>query len=59
MKTITVTVSEYANKYGCSREFVSRQLRKGTGMTGMVSWRKIDGRTGSWMIEVLKGWYDG
>ena len=56
MKTKTITASEYARLYECSPQFVSRQLRKDTGMIGMVSWRKIEGKTGSWMIEVLISW---
>ena len=55
----TITVSEYAKFYGCSNEFVTRQLRKGVMMSGMVSFRKLEGRTGSWLIEVLVSWIDG
>tara|TARA_R110000772_G_scaffold145504_1_gene255473 strand:- start:21541 stop:21720 length:180 start_codon:yes stop_codon:yes gene_type:complete len=58
MKTKTITVTEYADRYGCSKEFVTRMLRKDTGMIGMVSWRKAEGKTGSWMIEVLISWYE-
>ena len=57
MKTKTITVSEYASRYGCSREYVTRNLRADKGMVGMLRWRKLDGRTGSWLIEVLISWY--
>jgi hypothetical protein len=58
MNTVTMTVSEYAELYGCTPQFVSRNLKKNTGMLGMVSWRKVEGRTGSWIIIVLKSWVD-
>ena len=58
MNTITITVSEYAHLYGCTPQFVSRNLRNEIGMVGMISYRKIDGKTSGWLIEVLKTWYD-
>lgn len=58
MNTITITVSEYANRYGCSPQFVTRKLRDEIGMTGMVSWRKVEGKKQGWLIEVLISWYD-
>jgi hypothetical protein len=53
MKTKTITANEYATLYGCSTQFVSRQLRKDIGMTAMVSWKKSGG---TWLIEVLSSW---
>lgn len=58
MNTKTLTASEYAKYYGCSTEYVTRKLRQDIGLTGMVSWRKIEGRTGSWLIEVLTSWVE-
>ena len=55
MKTKTITVSEYADAYGCTQSFVGRNLRKDTGMTGMVSWKKSGG---TWLIEVLISWIE-
>lgn len=55
MKTKTITVSEYALAYGCTQSFVGRNLRKDTGMTGMVSWKKSGG---TWLIEVLISWIE-
>lgn len=54
MKTKTITVSEYALAYGCSNSYVNRMLKKDTGLTGMVSWKKSGG---TWLIEVLDSWY--
>jgi hypothetical protein len=56
--TITITASEYASLYGCSTSFVTRNLRKGIGMTAMLSWRKSEGKTGPWMVEVLISWWN-
>lgn len=59
MKTQTITATEYAKLYKCSPQYVTGHLRKDIGMAGMVSWRKIEGRTGSWMIQVLNSWVEG
>jgi hypothetical protein len=58
MRTQTLTASEYARLYGCSPQYVTRKLNQNIGLTGMVSWRKIEGRTGSWIIQVLKTWVE-
>lgn len=54
---MTITVSEYATRYGCSSQYVASQLRSGKLMTGMLSVRKIEGKTSSWLIEVNLEWY--
>lgn len=58
MKTTTITAYEYAQLYGCSKRNVTQNLQNDIGMVGMVSWKKGSGKTSSWLIEVLKDWYD-
>ena len=58
MKTVTITAREYAKKYGCTPEYVTRKLRSDIGLDGIISWRKSPGRTGGWMITVLISWYE-
>lgn len=55
MKTVTVTIKEYAALYGCSVKNVNIHINKGNLMTGMVSYRKS---AGTWLIEVLKNWIE-
>lgn len=55
---MTITVSEYATRYGCSSQYVASQLRSGKLMTGMLSVRKFEGKTSSWLIEVNLEWYE-
>jgi hypothetical protein len=52
MKTKIVTVSEFAKHYGCSSSYVARKLRYKEPLEGIISYRKIEGRTTSWLIEV-------
>jgi hypothetical protein len=58
MMVITLTTSEYANLYGCSTQFVTEKLRNNTMLTGMINFRKVNGKTGSYLIDVLKSWVD-
>lgn len=53
MKTQTITVTEYAQKYGCTPRYVRQNLSEGIAMIGMVSFKKM-GKT--WIIEVLNSW---
>lgn len=55
MKTITITVREYAELYGCSPRYVNQVLNDGDLLTAMVNIRKSGG---TWLIDVLKWWYD-
>jgi len=55
MNVITITVREYAELYGCSPRYVNQVLNNGKLMHAMVSTRKSGG---TWMIDVLKSWYD-
>lgn len=55
MQVITITVREYAELYGCSPRYVNQVINDGNLMANMVSVRKS---SGTWLIDVLKGWYD-
>ena len=55
MKTITITVLEFAQIYGCSRRHVNNMLANDTVPPEIVSYRKS---SGTWLIEVLKSYYD-
>ena len=58
MKTETITLRQYCELAGYNYEsnWVQKKLRGGTMMVGMVSCKKFGN---SYMIEVLKSWYDG
>ena len=58
MKTETITLKTYCELAGYSYEsnWIQKKLREGSMMVGMVSFRKFGN---SYMIEVLKSWYDG
>lgn len=58
MKTKTLTVSEYARLLDKTPQHVSSQLRAEKELPGVISFRKIEGRTGSWLIDVLASWVE-
>jgi hypothetical protein len=56
MKTITITSKEYAELHGLvTQRWVNECLSKGVGLPFMLSFRKSGG---TWLIDVLKSWYD-
>ena len=58
MKTETLTVPEYARLLDMTPQHVSSQLRAARELPGVVSWRKIEGRTGAWLIDVSVSWVE-
>jgi hypothetical protein len=58
MKAVQITLREYCELAGYSYEsgWVEKKLRNGDILTGMV---KVSKFGKSYMITVLKTWYDG
>ncbi len=55
MKTKTITVSEYAKRFGCSARTVQKNLKNGDILANTIGSRK----TGKvWFIYVLNDWYE-
>jgi len=55
MKTIQITASEYAKKWGCSPRHIQNKCKKGDPLPHAL---KIDKFGKSWMIHVLISWYE-
>ena len=55
MKTIQISVTEFASLYGVSGQAVRKQLGKGVLYSQMTGAQKIGN---SWIVTVLKSWYD-
>ena len=55
MKTVTLSLKQFADLYGVSGQAVRKQLAKGVLYSPMVNARKIGH---SWVIDVLTTWYE-
>jgi len=55
MKTIGITATQYAIKYGCSPRLIQRKCKKGDPLPHAL---KINKFGKSWMIHVLISWYE-
>jgi len=56
MKTINISVPDFARMKGVSRQAIVQQLNRNILYPEIVSAKKIGG---VWVLWVLKSWYDG
>jgi MarR-like DNA-binding transcriptional regulator SgrR of sgrS sRNA len=55
MKTIQISVKEFADLWGCTPRAVQATLKRGNSYTPIVAQKKI-GK--AWVLTVLKDWYN-